>query len=337
MPETLAPIRGSDFTPLAREVRASGLLDRQTGYYARSITFTVLGTAAIWAGVAVLGASWWVLLLAVPLALLTARAGFLGHDAGHKQIARKNSTNRLLGLLLGNLLIGMSYGWWNDKHNKHHLNPNHAEKDPDVGTGALVFTEQQAIDRKGLAWLTRHQAALFFPMLLLEGLSLQASSIQDLRNRKGAERLVEGSLLAVHLIGYLVLAFTLMSPLTAVVFIAVHQGLLGLHLGSAFAPNHKGMPMPGPDECWDHLRKQVLTSRNVRPGRVTDWMLGGLNYQVEHHLFPSIPRPNLCKVQPLVREHCAKIGLPYTETGLVESYRRALGHLHDVAAPVRNA
>jgi fatty acid desaturase len=126
-----------------------------------------------------------------------------------------------------------------------------------------------------------------------------------------------------------------MTPGKAVVFILVHQALFGLHLGMAFAPNHKGMPMPGPGERWDHLRKQVLTSRNVRGGPVTDWFLGGLNYQVEHHLFPSVPRPNLRKIQPMVREHCVKVGLPYTETGLVESYRLALRHLHDVAAPLR--
>jgi fatty acid desaturase len=178
--------------------------------------------------------------------------------------------------------------------------------------------------------MSRNQARLFFPMLLLEGLNLQIISVIELRNRPPRVRAAEGLLLAVHTVGYLALAFTLMSPLHAVVFIAVHQGLFGLHLGSAFAPNHKGMPMPGPGERWDHLRKQVLTSRNVRGGLVTDWMLGGLNYQIEHHLFPSMPRPNLRKVRPLVREHCELVGLPYAETGLLDSYTRSLRHLRTV-------
>ncbi|MCW2918897.1 MAG: delta-6 fatty acid desaturase [Actinomycetia bacterium] len=339
MPETLAVSQkvaaGSDFTPLAQQVRASGLLDRRTGYYACAITVNVLATVAIWVGVAVID-SWWALLLAVPAAAISARSGFLGHDAGHRQISDSARTSRLLGYLLGNLMIGMSYGWWNDKHNRHHGNPNHVDKDPDVGTGALVFSAGEAVGRSGaLGWLTRHQAKLFFPMLLLEGLSLQVSSFQGLKDRARKDRVAEAVLLVVHAVGYLALAFTLMTPGKAVVFILVHQGLLGLHLGMAFAPNHKGMPMPGPGERWDHLRKQVLTSRNVRGGRVTDWFLGGLNYQVEHHLFPSIPRPNLRKVQPLVRAHCVKVGLPYVETGLVESYRQALRHLHDVAAPLR--
>jgi fatty acid desaturase len=339
MPETVAASRkgtaGSDFTPLAQQVRASGLLDRRNGYYACAIAANVVATAAIWVGVALLD-SWWALLLAVPAAAISARTGFLGHDAGHRQISDSARTSRWLGFLLGNAMIGMSFGWWNDKHNRHHGNPNHLDKDPDVGTGALVFCASESVRRKGvLRWVTRHQAALFFPMLLLEGLSLQVSSVQGLARRSPRDRLIEGGLLAVHAAGYLGLTFTLMSPGKAVAFILLHQGLFGLHLGMAFAPNHKGMPMPGPGERWDHLRKQVLTSRNVHGGLVTDWFLGGLNYQVEHHLFPSVPRPNLRRVQPLVRAHCLKLGLPYTETALVESYRLVLRHLHDVGDPLR--
>jgi fatty acid desaturase len=339
MPETLAASRksqaGSDFTPLARQVRASGLLDRRTGYYACAIAANVIATAAIWVGLALIH-SWWAVLLAVPAAAISARTGFLGHDAAHRQISDSAKTSRRLGYLLGNLMLGMSYGWWNDKHNRHHGNPNHLGKDPDVETGALVFCADEAARRTGaMGWLTRHQAALFFPMLLLEGLSLQASSVAGIARRAPRDRVAEAALLALHAVGYLTLAFTLMTPGKAVVFVLLHQGLFGLHLGMAFAPNHKGMPMPGPGERWDHLRRQVLTSRNVRGGRVTDWFLGGLNYQVEHHLFPSIPRPNLRRVQPLVRAHCLKVGLPYVETGPVQSYRLVLRHLHEVAAPLR--
>ncbi|MFZ4284599.1 fatty acid desaturase family protein, partial [Streptomyces rhizosphaericola] len=94
--------------------------------------------------------------------------------------------------------------------------------------------------------------------------------------------------------------------------------------------------MPDPDgDRWGHLRRQVLTSRNVRGSLLTDWFLGGLNYQIEHHLFPSMPRPHLRLAQPLVRAHCRSLGIPYTETGLVDSYRQALTHMHEVGAPLR--
>ncbi|HEX2313170.1 MAG TPA: acyl-CoA desaturase [Thermomonospora sp.] len=346
MPQTLAtapaparaPARpsGSDFAPLSRRVRESGLLDRRRGYYTAVIALNLLATAAIWAGVALAGGSWWAVALAVPLAVVSARTGFLGHDAGHRQIARSARVNRWLGLLFGNVLTGMGSAWWNDKHNRHHANPNHVDKDPDVAVGVLVWTAEQAAGRRRFAaWMTRNQARLFFPLLTMEGWALKLAGALDLRRLSGRERLLEGGLLLVHVAVYFSLAFTLLPVAQAVTFVLLHQALFGVHLGSVFAPNHKGMAMPGPGERWDHLRRQVLTSRNVRGGVVTDWLLGGLNYQIEHHLFPSVPRCNLRKVQPLVREHCRRVGLPYTETGLWESYRQALGHMHEVGAPLR--
>lgn len=63
-------------------------------------------------------------------------------------------------------------------------------------------------------------------------------------------------------------------------------------------------------------------------GRLTDVMLGGLNYQIEHHLFPSMPTPHLRRAQVIVRDYCAEIGVPYHSTKLIRSYRKALTHLH---------
>lgn len=327
---------GSDFAPLARRVRESGLLDRRPGYYVRAIGLNLAATAAVWGAVAWAGDSWWTVLLGVPLAVLAARTGFLGHDAGHRQIARSARGNRWLGLLLGNLLLGMGHGWWSDKHNRHHANPNHVGKDPDVGEGILAWTEEQAGRQRGvLRWVARHQAVLFFPLLTLEGLNLKVGSLLFLRGRRRRDQLVEGGLLVAHAVGYLALAFTLLPPAQALVLVAIQHALFGVHLGAVFAPNHKGMAMPEPGERWDHLRRQVLTSRNVRGGLFTDWFMGALNYQIEHHLFPSMPRCSLRRVRPLVREHCAEVGVPYVETGLVASYRQALGHMREVGEPLR--
>ncbi|MFE2444713.1 fatty acid desaturase family protein [Streptomyces sp. NPDC059426] len=331
--------QGSEFAALLREVRRQGLLERRRGWYTRMITVNGLALAAVVTAMALVGNTWWSLLLAPPLAVLSARSAFVGHDAGHAQIAIGRRANRALGLLHGNLLLGMSYAWWNDKHNRHHANPNHIEKDPDVGVGALVWTAEQAAERRGFArWVTRHQARLFFPMLLLEGIALKVSSVQDLRRQPVRERAVEGALLALHAIGYGALLLTCLPVGKAIIFALLHQALFGLHLGMAFAPNHKGMEMPDPaDECrWGHLRRQVLTSRNVRGGAVTDWALGGLNYQIEHHLFPNMPRPHLRLAQPLVRQHCHLLGLPYAESGLLDSYRQGLRHMHTVGRAVSN-
>ncbi|MDI5967453.1 fatty acid desaturase family protein [Streptantibioticus silvisoli] len=331
------PAAGSEFAPLLRLVRDSGLLRRRGGRYAVEIGVNALALAGVWAAVVAVGGSWWALWLAVPMALLGGRTAFIGHDAGHQQIAGGRRVNRLLGLIHGDLLLGMGYGWWNDKHNRHHAHPNHVGKDPDVEVGALVWTRAQAVDRAGFArFLTKYQAWLFFPMLLLEGLALKVASVRDLARRPAGERRVEGALLAAHAVGYVALLAWAMPPGIAVAFAVLHHALFGLHLGASFAPNHKGMDMPGDgDEHRGHLRRQVLTSRNVRGGRVTDWFLGGLNYQVEHHLFPSMPRHRLRRAQPLVRAYCARIGVPYTEAGLLDSYRQAMRHMHAVGADLR--
>ncbi|GAA3491250.1 acyl-CoA desaturase [Streptomyces cremeus] len=328
---------GSDFAPLLRTVRGQGLLDRRHGWYTARVLVNLCSLAAVVTGVVLLGHSGWVLLLAVPFSLVWTRTAYLSHDAGHAQISSSRRTGRWISLTHANLLLGMSQAWWNEKHNKHHANPNHVDKDPDVGVGALVWTQQQAAGRAGFArWLTRNQARLFFPMLLLEGIALKVYGFQDLRRQDRREARTEGALLLTHLALYAALLLTTMAPLTALAFALLHHALFGLQLGMAFAPNHKGMEMPDPDgERWGHLRRQVLTSRNVRGGPVTDWFLGGLNYQIEHHLFPNMPRPHLRLAQPLVRDHCREAGIPYTETGLLDSYRQALRHMHEVGAPLR--
>jgi fatty acid desaturase len=328
---------GSEFAPLLRTVRDHGLLGRRHAWYARVIATNALALAGVVTALVLIGDSWWALPLAVPLAVLFARTAFIGHDAGHAQISGDKAVGRLIGLVHGNLLLGLSYGWWNDKHNRHHANPNHVDKDPDVAADVLVFSGDQAGDRSGFRrWLTRNQAWLFFPLTLLEGVALKVHSFQDLRRRPPRERALEGALLVTHAVAYVTLLLTVLSPGKALAFAALHQALFGLHLGLAFAPNHKGMEMPDPDgEPWGHLRRQVLTSRNIRGGALTDWFLGGLNYQIEHHLFPSMPRPHLRLAQPLVRAHCRELGVPYAETGLVDSYRQALRHLHEVGEPLR--
>jgi fatty acid desaturase len=120
------------------------------------------------------------------------------------------------------------------------------------------------------------------------------------------------------------------------VFILVQQGLFGLYLGASFAPNHKGMPILDAADRSDFLRRQVLTSRNVRGGWLTDIALGGLNHQIEHHLFPSMPQPNLRRSQALIREYCQRRGLPYCEASLAGSYAQALRHLSLVGKAPRS-
>ncbi|MEP7026366.1 MAG: acyl-CoA desaturase, partial [Actinomycetota bacterium] len=174
------------------------------------------------------------------------------------------------------------------------------------------------------------QAYLFFPMLLLEAISLHVSSIKAVTSRASRHGPAETVLLAIHVVSYLGIVFLVLSPVKAVVFIVVQQGLFGVYLGCSFAPNHKGMAILEAGDKTDFLRRQVLTSRNVRGGWLTDFVFGGLNYQIEHHLFPSMPRPNLRRSQKLVAAFCRQQQVPYVESSVIGSYVQALSYLHAV-------
>jgi fatty acid desaturase len=323
--------RGTEYAQLCRLIRDAGLLDRRPGYYTWKIAGTLACLAAGWTAFGLLGDSWWQLLVAVFLAGVFTQIGFLGHDAGHRQIFSTPRASYVLGVLIGNLGIGLSYGWWVEKHHRHHTHPNQEGADPDVGVGALAFTPAQAEASRGLARrIYRYQAYLFFPLLLLEGVALHVASARALTGPESRHRPAEATLLAVHIVTYLGAIFLVLSPVRALLFIAVQQGLFGLYLGCSFAPNHKGMPMMDAGTRLDFLHRQVLTSRNVRGGILTDFALGGLNYQIEHHLFPSMPRPNLRRSQPIISGFCRQHQLPYSEASLIGSYAEALSHLNSV-------
>jgi fatty acid desaturase len=328
--------RWAEYTQLSRLIKQAGLLERRRGWYVARIGLNLALLATGWVAFAIIGESWWQLLTAVYLAVVFTQLAFVGHDAGHRQLFRSRPANDRVGLLHANLLTGISFGWWVPKHNAHHTNPNHEDLDPDITITALAFTPGQANARHGLVrLLARYQAWLFFPLLLLEAAHLHLASSKAVLRGSGRANTVEGLLLLTHLVGYVTALVWVLSPAQAIVFIVVHQGLFGLYLGCSFAPNHKGMPTLTEADQLDFLRRQVLTSRNVRGGWLVDWVLGGLNYQIEHHLFPNMPRPNLRRAQPMVQAFCAQHGLPYTQASLVGSYTQAIRHLHTVGAPLR--
>lgn len=336
--DTLTPAaaRVSDFTELSRRIARAGLLERRHRYYAARGALVSGLFAAGWVAFALLGQSWWQLGVAAFLAVMSGQIALLSHDIAHRQVFRTRRPSEITGLLAGNLGIGMSYGWWMSKHTRHHANPNHQDLDPDVAPDILVWSTSQAARSTGLPRLIGgRQAWWFFPLLTLEGLNLHYSSIKAVLDPTMKQRRWEAGLLLTHFAAYLTALLLVLSPLQALAFMAVHKGLWGLYLGSIFAPNHKGMPLLEAGQRLDFLRKQVLTSRNVRGGPIVDVALGGLNYQIEHHLFPNMPSPGLRAAQPIVRAYCAEIGVPYHETGLLASWREALRHLHEAGAPIR--
>jgi fatty acid desaturase len=337
---TAQTVRGSDFAALSRQVRAANLLQRRSGHYAVRISITLLAFLALCVGFVLAGDTWYQLGIAAAFGLVSTQLAFLGHDGGHQQVFGSKRANDVIGLGIGDGLVGLSYGWWLDKHNRHHANPNHEGLDPDIGESVLAFTTAHIAARTSGPYrlIARYQAWLFFPMLCFEGLQLHVASARSLiQGKQRRYRRIESVLLSAHLLGYLAGIFLVLSPVKALAFIAVHQAVFGIYMGSAFAPNHKGMAVIAPGQQLDFLRRQVLTSRNVRGGWFTDLLLGGLNYQIEHHLFPNMPRPNLRKAQRLVVQYCQEHHISYTESSLIGSYAAALGYLHRLGAPLRQA
>jgi fatty acid desaturase len=321
---------------LTAQIRELGLLRSRPWSYAGHFALVFAALAAIVAVMVVWRDSWWLLLLAPVLGVVATQLGFLGHDVGHLQVTRNATRMRLLGLVDGNLMGGMSFGWWVAKHNAHHAHPNDLEGDPDVRSGVLIFDAEQALDRRGLAaWTTRHQAALFFPFLLGEAVNLHVASARELFKAGLKQRVPEAVLMLTHYVLYVGLLLLTLTWPQALLFVAIHKGVQGLYLGCSFAPNHKGMPTLDAAQAADPLLRQVLTSRNIRGGPFTDAALGGLNYQIEHHLFPSMPRANLRRAQPIVQRFCAERGIPYLECSAFASYAAAVRHLHQVGAELR--
>lgn len=319
------------------DARAAGLLRPRPWSHVAVGAVNVLLLAGVVISLVTWGGSWWVTVAgAVILAVVSTQFGFLGHDAAHRQVTRRRGVCTALGLLHANLLCGLSYGWWIDKHNAHHARPNDLEADPDVRPGVIVFDSGQAAKRTGWHRLvTRHQAWLFFPLLLLEAGNLYVAGIRALVGRGLRHRAAELVLIGVHSGLYLWLLVATLPWPQVVAFVAIHQGLRGLYLGLSFAPNHKGMPALTPVEDADPFLRQVLTSRNIRGGSLLSLTLGGLNHQIEHHLFPSMPRVNLGRARDIVKPLCESHGVPYTETSAGSSYAQVIQHLHAVGSATR--
>ena len=328
----------SEFTELARRIKDAGLMRRRYGYYWTKLAAVPVAFAAAIAVFIWIGDSWWQMFTAVVFAFLFTQTAFLGHDAAHRQIFRSGKWNDWVSLILGGF-VGMSYGWWQHKHTRHHANPNKIGDDPDIDLPVVAFTAEQA-ERERTAffrWVIAHQGAFFFPILLLEGLSLHASSVHRVLAREPiARRPVEITFLAVRIVGYLALVFLVLSPGKAAVFLAIQLGLFGFYMGMSFAPNHKGMPLVPKGMKLDFLRRQVLMSRNISGSRLLDFVMGGLNYQIEHHLFPSMPRPHLRRAAPLIAEYLREHDVPYTQTTFWRSYAIVYRYINRVGLGERD-
>lgn len=332
-------VSNREYAELKQMMKKSGLLEKQPVYYTtRIIMLLGLFTLSV-VLLLVVHSFWFQLLNAVFMAFVFTQVGLLSHEAGHRQMFHHAWKHDLVALIGGNLFIGMSYAWWLDKHNNHHSHPNQVDMDPDIEIPFLDFTgkEDLATIGKFRQFLVKHQSLIFLPALMTVGAGLQYNSFGFLLKNKTKYYAAEWATMLGHFVLYFALVFFCLNFWQGVVFIIVNQAVTGFYLGSIFAPNHKGMPVLDKESKVGFLYRQVITSRNIYGNPVTDFVYGGLNYQIEHHLFPSMPRNKLKEAQQTIKAFCAEHEIPYHETHILQSFKEILVYLHEIGAPLRKA
>jgi fatty acid desaturase len=326
----------TDYYELRRAVAAAGLLDRRLILYAPAFFGVFLAGAAAAALLA------WAdgparFLAVVCLSLFWIQIGFIGHEAGHNQLSARTNVNRAIGLGCMPLMLGMGFRPWVIQHNLHHVETNVVGADPDIANDLLALTDEDARAVRGLRrWIVRRQAALYPFLGLFATLSqrkvgwcyvLGIGPNPSAGGRFEVERRLELVLLAFGTVGWLVFPSLVLGAGTWLLVYLVAQLLLGAHMAAVFAPNHKGMEQFTAERAPSFLELQVRASRNVVGGWLCDFLHGGLNYQIEHHLFPTLPRPHLGETRLMVRSFCLTQGLPYQEDSFVESWRAIFAEL----------
>jgi acyl-lipid Delta6-acetylenase / acyl-lipid (9-3)-desaturase len=311
-----------------------------------------------------------VLVAAALIGLAWQQSGWLAHDFLHHQVFHNRTLNDMVGLFIGNMFQGFSVDWWKNKHNTHHAIPNLHESaddrhdgDPDIDTlpflaWSKTMTDKARRDPSGWsAFFVRHQKYLFFPLLSFARLIWAQQSVvyavadlipEGMRSGAwGGGRVSKqlrypiaeplGLLVHYSAIGYLMWAY--MTPLQAVAFFLGAQMFCGILLAVSFVVGHNGMECFDYDKVPGYAELQIRTTRNVTDDALglSGWFTGGLHLQVEHHLFPTMPRHHLHKTRPFVEEVCRKHKLHYHSKTLFAGLGEVLSCLDEMAEPLIKA
>jgi len=341
----------ADFRALRSDMKVRGLFKSSPAYYAWKVASTLaLGATAAaclltsrdaHTGTVAFGPA---ASAAVVLALFWQQCGWLAHDFCHHQVCAWRPANTAAAYALGNLAQGFSVAWWKGKHNQHHAAPNElagegstAALDPDIDTLPLLAWSPAVVAALPVGAperaLLRIQHWLFLPILLAARLAWaqqSVSTVVGLARAGGKDAAVEVASLAAHYTLYLGAAFTVLPPLAAVAWALGAQAACGLLLALVFVQSHNGMEVY--TTTHDFVTAQAVSTRDIAPGAWADWFTGGLNYQIEHHLFPGLPRHNLGLVAPAVASLFAKHGLEYEACGMAMGTRRVMQTLAGIAA-----
>ncbi|KAJ3166096.1 hypothetical protein HDU88_003642 [Geranomyces variabilis] len=309
---------------LEKKIRDAGLFETNLWYYAAHLVqYAVFVTIAV-VGVCY-GTSWWhYMISAVFMGAFWQQSAFAAHDAGHNGITHIREYDENIGLILGNFCGGLSLGWWKKSHYVHHIVTNHPEHDPDIQHLPFFAVSKRFI--KGVYSTYYNKYLVFgnvskvmipfqhlyyylilgFGRFLLYFLGWSFVLTEPGYKRRKAE--IAGLTFYFCWLTALVSALPTWQTRTAWVFVS-HMSTIFLHIQinlSHFAMSTEDL---GKDEPFP--AKMLRTTMDVDCPWWLDWFHGGLQYQAIHHLFPRVPRHNLRKCIPFVREFAHEAGITY--------------------------
>lgn len=271
------------------------------------------------------------------LAIIFMQLGFIGHDIAHHQVFSSPVIDKWVGSFVYALGIGISLEHWHTCHDEHHKFTNQIGKDPDIEL-PLVFTEEQLelYSLRYRKYVLPFQHWYFFFFMPLAYFNYIINSLPwNPRILLQPIRLFEFILTIIHFAVLFYLVFTYLGLWLGLYFFFISAMVGGAYAGFSFAPNHKGQETISMDQEVTY-RTQIISTRNIRPSVFADIALGGLNYQIEHHLFSYMPRPNLGRAQKIVKQFCKEQHLPYHETTFLGSVKEMFTALQYFAKATEN-
>ncbi|KAJ3038094.1 hypothetical protein HDV00_000977 [Rhizophlyctis rosea] len=337
------------YRKLEAQLHADGWYKTNYWFFARE----VMKFFCMWAGMvylAVWGPKHWLSYTVSALlgASLWHQAAFVAHDAGHSGISHDAKMDTTFGVCLGNFMGGLSLGWWKYNHNVHHIVTNNPEHDPDIQHVPFFAVSARFLENLYSSYYNRVmefdaaarifipvQHYLYYVILCFGRFNLYVLSWQHLlSSRKVPLRGLEITGLCTFWVWYLAMLSALPSWGWIVFYIALsHMATMFLHLQITLS--HFGMGTEDPPGEEEFAAKALRTTMDIECPRWMDWFHGGLQYQVEHHLFPRIPRHNLRALQPIVKQFAKDNGLPFHSYGFIRGNGVVLNALKDVADQVK--
>lgn len=257
---------------------------------------------------------------------------FIGHDAGHYEASRRPYLNDWLGQIGMTIISGLSFSYWRKQHNLHHKFSQDETQDPDMQSDAVALYAGALGSRRGIGkWTVRWQAPLLFGMYALHIFQLRYDGWAHVwRNKESSA--TDAVLLALHFVLWLAVPAYFLGPAVACTNYVIVSMLCGLIYGPVFVTNHVGADSFSPDDGVSYWRRQILGSRNVTCWPLFDFHFAGLNFQIEHHLFPGMSRYHYRKLSPIVRQVCEREGLTYRQESFPRAIWSVLAHLHNLSA-----